>query len=120
MPRGDNLIPFRFQPGQSGNPSGRRSDKSLVDYVLKTTRGGVELADALLDIARSARKASDRIDAIQVLLDRCYGKVPSSDRPSLLIRVVASPAIETRNLPGLRICCTQPHLGDGLLASTIA
>ena len=46
-----NLSPW--QPGQSGNPSGRpRGTRDLAGYVLETTDGGKELVDALVSIAR--------------------------------------------------------------------
>ena len=47
----NNLSPW--QPGQSGNPSGRpRGTRDLAGYVLETTDGGKELVDALVPIAR--------------------------------------------------------------------
>ena len=49
----NNLSPW--QPGQSGNPSGRpKGTRDLAGYVLETTDGGKELVDALLSIARGA------------------------------------------------------------------
>ena len=47
----NNLRPW--QPGQSGNPSGRpKGTRDLAGYVLETTDGGKELVDALVSIAR--------------------------------------------------------------------
>ena len=49
----NNLSPW--QPGQSGNPSGRpKGTRDLSGYVLETTDGGKELVDALLSIARGS------------------------------------------------------------------
>ncbi len=49
--QGNNLSPW--QPGQSGNPSGRhKGTRDLAGYVLETTDGGKELVDALVSIAR--------------------------------------------------------------------
>ena len=45
----NNLSPW--QPGQSGNPSGRpRGTRDLAGYVLETTDGGKEQVDALVSI----------------------------------------------------------------------
>ena len=47
----NNLSPW--QPGQSGNPSGRpKGTRDLAGYVLETTDGGKELIDALVSIGR--------------------------------------------------------------------
>ena len=47
----NNLSPW--QPGQSGNPSGRpKGTRDLAGYVLETTGGGKELIDSLLSIVR--------------------------------------------------------------------
>jgi len=41
-----------WQPGQSGNPSGRpKGTRDLAGYVLEATDGGRELVDALVSIA---------------------------------------------------------------------
>ena len=81
LTRLSNLRPWK--PGQSGNPLGRRSDKSLVDRVLKDTENGAELGSILLDIARHGRRDTDRIEAASILLDRCFGKLPTVDHASL-------------------------------------
>ncbi len=96
-----------WQPGQSGNPSGRpKGTRDLAGYVLETTDGGKELVDALICIARgvmpnvaaqeSSRprkdqqvRSADRLKAIEMLLDRGFGRSPQqldiahsvSDRP---------------------------------------
>ncbi len=47
----NNLSPW--QPGQSGNPSGRpKGTRDLASYMLETPDGGKELVDALVCIAR--------------------------------------------------------------------
>ena len=49
----NNLSPW--QPGQSGNPSGRpRGTRDLAGYVLETIDGGKDLVDTLVTIARGA------------------------------------------------------------------
>ena len=101
----NNLSPW--QPGQSGNPSGRpKGTRDLAGYVLETTDGGKELVDALICIARgvmpnvAAQESSrprkdqqvrpaDQLKAIEMLLDRSFGRSPQqldiahsvSDRP---------------------------------------
>ena len=96
-----------WQPGQSGNPSGRpKGTRDLAGYVLETTDGGKELVDALVSLARGAMpnvaaqkgsrprkdqqvRPADQLKAIEVLLDRGFGRSPQqldiansvSDRP---------------------------------------
>ena len=86
---GNNVSPW--QPGQSGNPSGRpKGTRDLADYVLETTGGGRELIDSLLSIARGVMpnvavqegsrprkdqqvRPADQLKAIEMLLDRGSG-----------------------------------------------
>ena len=101
----NNLSPW--QPGQSGNPSGRpKGTRGLAGYVFETTCGGRELIDALASIVRgvvpsvAAQEGSrprkdqqvrpaDQLKAIEMLLDRGFGRSPQqldiahsvSDRP---------------------------------------
>ena len=96
-----------WQPGQSGNPSGRpKGTRDLTGYVLETTDGGKELVDALVSIARGVMpnvpvpegsrprkdqqvRPADQLKAIEMLLDRGFGRSPQqldiahsvSDRP---------------------------------------
>ena len=96
-----------WQPGQSGNPSGRpKGTRDLAGYVLETTDGGRELVDALVSIARGVMpnvavqedtrprkdqqvRPADQLKAIEMLLDRGFGRSPQqldiahsvSDRP---------------------------------------
>jgi hypothetical protein len=81
----NNLSPW--QPGQSGNPSGRpKGTRDLAGYVLETTDGGKELVDALVSIARGvmpnvsmqerSRPRKDQLKAIEMLLDRGFGRLP--------------------------------------------
>ena len=85
----NNLSPW--QPGQSGNPSGRpRGTRDLAGYVLESTDAGREL---MVCLARgvmpnvAAQKGSrprkdqqvrpaDQLKAIEMLLDRGFGKSP--------------------------------------------
>ena len=88
----NNLSPW--QPGQSGNPSGRpRGTRDLAGYVLESTDGGKELVDALVCIARGVMpnvpvpegsrprkdqqvRPADQLKAIEMLLDRGFGRSP--------------------------------------------
>ena len=88
----NNLSPW--QPGQSGNPSGRpKGTRNLAGYVLETTDGGKELVDALVAIARGFMpdvagqegskprkdqqvRPADQLKAIEMLLDRGFGRSP--------------------------------------------
>ena len=88
----NNLSPW--QPGQSGNPSGRpRGTRDLAGYVLESTGGGRELIDALLSLARGILpnlavqegsrprkdqqvRPADQLKAIEMLLDRGFGRSP--------------------------------------------
>ena len=88
----NNLSPW--QPGQSGNPSGRpKGTRDLAGYVLETTDGGKELVDALICIARGIMpdlpmqegsrprkdqqvRPADQLKAIEMLLDRGFGRSP--------------------------------------------
>ena len=83
-----------WQPGQSGNPSGRpKGTRDLAGYVLETTDGGKELVDALLCLARGVLpnisvqegsrprkdqqvRPADQLKAIERLLDRGFGRSP--------------------------------------------
>ena len=86
----NNLSPW--QPGQSGNPSGRpKGTRDLAGYVLETTDGGKELVDALVSIARGVMpnravqegsrprndqqvRPADQLKDIEKLLDRGFGR----------------------------------------------
>ena len=88
----NNLSPW--QPGQSGNLSGRpKGTRDLAGYVLETTDGGKELVDALVSIARGVMpnvavqggsrprkdqqvRPADQLKAIGMLLDRGFGRSP--------------------------------------------
>ena len=90
----NNLSPW--QPGQSGNPSGRpKGTRDLAGYVLETTDGGKELVDALVSIARGVMpnvaaqegsrprkdqqvRPADQLKAIEMLLDRGFGQVTAA------------------------------------------
>lgn len=68
----------RFQPGQSGNPSGR--PKGIAKAVRDHLNDPERLVTVLIDVAEGrvqGAKVSDRIMAVRELLDRGYGKAPT-------------------------------------------
>ena len=84
---GTNKNLVGWQPGQSGNPAGRpKGTRELSHLVLAATDDGKELVDALVAIARGTLPeilsgeetkevtVKDRLRAIEMLLDRGYGK----------------------------------------------
>jgi len=101
----NNLSPW--QPGQSGNSSGRpKGTRDLAGYVLESTGGGRELIDDLVSIARGVMpnvaaqdgsrprkdqqvRPADQLKGIEMLLGRGFGSSPQqlgiahsvSDRP---------------------------------------
>jgi hypothetical protein len=75
-----NLRPW--QPGQSGNPSGRH-DRGLVAYIKDQTLNGTELVDFVLSVLRD-RNASTRhrLQAAEWLADRGFGRPALSVEPT--------------------------------------
>ena len=77
------LAQYRFQPGQpSANPTGRKKKEvSLSEYVRDKTGQGRKLVDEALRIVAgkgrySDARASDVVAALQLLLERGWGKAP--------------------------------------------
>jgi hypothetical protein len=70
-----------FKKGQSGNPNGRprklpELDKLLAD-VLGEEKDGITAAEAILKALR-LKAAKGDVRAIEVMLDRAYGKAKQS------------------------------------------
>ena len=79
----NNPIPNNkpFKKGQSGNPNGRprklpELDKLLAD-VLGEEKDGVRAAEAILKALRLKASKGD-VRAIELMLDRAYGKAPQT------------------------------------------
>ena len=85
--RNSGLRPW--QPGESGNPSGRpKGTRDLANLVLESTDSGGELVAALLAIVRGELptfpgvaksqvvRVSDQLKAVEILMDRAFGKEP--------------------------------------------
>lgn len=71
----EQLKSFRFQPGKSGNPSGR--PLGLGAMIRSKTRNGEELVDFMIDVLRGlkSKRQRDQLDACNWLADRGFGKV---------------------------------------------
>lgn len=65
-----NLAP-RWQPGQSGNPSGRRP--TFKDKLLRAIDDGDRLVEVATDILLNGRD-TDRLEALKFITDRVYGR----------------------------------------------
>ena len=79
----NNPIPNNkpFKKGESGNPNGRprklpELDKLLAD-VLGEEKDGVSAAEAILKALRLKASKGD-VRAIELMLDRAYGKAPQT------------------------------------------
>jgi len=61
-----------FQPGNNANPSGRpKADPELVALCKSHTKEAIE---NLVSIMRNSIKDENRLKAIEMILDRAYGK----------------------------------------------
>jgi HEAT repeat protein len=67
----NKAITMAFQPGQSGNPSGRPKENAELKAA---ARAHTEAALAVLVAALEDEDAKTRITAANALLDRGYGK----------------------------------------------
>ena len=77
MPKPENVIPYKFKKGQCGNPKGRPKlpdIKAILEEVLSEKNdSGMTAAEALMKKLRQLG-ASGNLKAIEMLLDRAYGK----------------------------------------------
>jgi hypothetical protein len=69
------LRPYRWRPGQSGNPGGRLG--GLARRARDATNDGADLIDFLLGVMRDpTARTRDRLAAASELLARAYGRAP--------------------------------------------
>jgi hypothetical protein len=68
----DNLKPYQWQKGQSGNPSGKRKTPDEVRDMLKDALENA--VKTLIELSQHAEKDSVRYQAAQDLVDRVLGK----------------------------------------------
>jgi hypothetical protein len=75
--RPDKVAPYRWKPGQSGNPSGRRK---IPDDVREAARSFTAEAIATLGTIMRDKKAppAARVRCAEVLLDRGWGRPETS------------------------------------------
>jgi hypothetical protein len=75
-----HLDPWKFKPGQSGNPGGRPSHAKLSARLQRwLDEGGEEKAlQALVDVVSKGGPAA--LEALRILLDRTEGKVTQTHR----------------------------------------
>jgi hypothetical protein len=76
MPKPENIVPFKFKKGQSGNPKGRPRLPDLSEAVAKVLadeKDGKSALEAVF-MALRAKAVKGDVRAIQELLDRAYGR----------------------------------------------
>jgi hypothetical protein len=85
MPNPENIEPYKFEPGQSGNPSGRPKGtknpstilKEMLEEELEVVIDGVKVKKTFKDliVRKLIKKANDGdLRAIQEIFDRVEGK----------------------------------------------
>ena len=92
MPKPENVIPYKFKKGQCGNPKGRPKlpdIKAILEEVLSEKNdSGMTAAEALMKKLRSMGAAGN-LKAIEMLLDRAYGK----PKQTIDTNIVSAPTI---------------------------
>ena len=77
MPNPQNVEPYKWKKGQSGNPKGQPRKlpelRELLANVLGDEKDGKSAAEAIL-MALRAKATKGDVRAAELLLDRAYGK----------------------------------------------
>ncbi len=77
MPNPQNVEPYKWKKGQSGNPKGQPRKlpelRDLLANVLGDEKDGKSAAEAIL-MALRAKATKGDVRAAELLLDRAYGK----------------------------------------------
>jgi hypothetical protein len=93
MPKPEKIIPHKFKKGQSGNPKGRPKLPNLKEAMAKVLAeekdGMVALDAVLLKLRQMAMKGNPK--AIEMLLDRGYGKPNQKTESSVKLEDITPP-----------------------------
>lgn len=72
-----------FQPGVSGNPGGRPKDtpevKQMKDLARRRSLRAIEIATEIMESPNT--KDADRLKAIDIILDRAFGRPTTAVEP---------------------------------------
>jgi hypothetical protein len=71
--RAEELAPFRWKPGQSGNPGGRPKSKPITDKLLEVLEDPKQLEALVRVWLKNAQKGS--VTHLREILDRVEGRV---------------------------------------------
>lgn len=93
-PKVENIKPYMWEKGKSGNPGGRPKKIPEIQRLLASVMGdeqqGITAAERILK-SILARALDGDVRAAELLLDRAYGKVKTNielNDEGLIIRVV--------------------------------
>jgi hypothetical protein len=92
-----NNAATRFQPGRSGNPSGRKKVSEDVKQFAKAH--SIEAIKCVLDVMRQTDDDRVKLAAAQTILDRGYGRPqvqadPDDVKGGVTIQIVQMPATQ--------------------------
>lgn len=94
MPKPENIEPYKFKKGQTGNPKGRPKKipelKELLANVLGDEKDGKTAAEAIL-MALRAKAVKGDVRAAQLLLDRAYGQAKQEQDIAVTYNQVIKP-----------------------------